>query len=145
MLSTSGEAFYALDNLRYRANVSYNAMAALMDWDSASYRAVVYRLKAGVLGGLNGDTDIKVRKAIAFLIWCLHRKQLPLKDGGDISISDQLFKLLREFKAEMLDYNAGGALWNDPVGFIEAKQANRDQSIATSELIEHAFRFAPYH
>ena len=142
MLSTSYEAFYAMDNLRHRAQLTCAQMAKLMNWDDIQYRAVKRKVSAGAQGGLNGHIDIKVRYGIALLILGLMEGILPVEKGTSIEARTgqraSMCELVNTYENKNWEYSS------DPVGYIEAKREGRDQFITTEQLIEHARKFVAW-
>ncbi|MCP4143884.1 MAG: hypothetical protein GY752_01225 [bacterium] len=142
MLSLSYEAFHALDNLRYRANISYAQMAEIIGVDDSQYRRITHRVADGELAGLHGHVDRSVRKGIALLTYGFNEELLPLKKGkahaevrirrGVLDDLQQAFELV--WPKAQLD--------NDPIGFLEARRNRTDQSIPTQQLLDYALQFS---
>ena len=142
MLSTSYEAFYAMDNLRHRANLSYAQMAGLMYWDDIQYRATRNKVMAGEQSGLNGHIDLKVRYAISFLIFGLDKDYLPLDKVSTPSGAVMQLSKLGELNLAHLNFMEGKYITNDPLGYIAARNERKEQLIPTEDLIKFALKYS---
>ena len=141
MLSTSYEAFYAMDNLRHRSNLTFAQMAQLMDWDADQYRITQRKVMTGQVGGLNGSTDLKMRKGLELLLIGFKLELLPIVEGNSISARNAQRKSLEKLKSQITELLVPEL--NDPTGYIEARLGKCEQLIHTDHLLVHAEKYSP--
>jgi len=141
MLSVSFEAFYAMDNLRHRSNITYAQMAEIIGIHDSQYRRIVRKIADGELGGLHGHVDRKVRKGIALITFGLLDDSLPLKRGKS---AQEVEARSNTVKSIVIRFEA---VWekvqisNDPTDYLNSKINGSDQSISTRALISHGHQF----
>lgn len=142
MLSTSYQAFYALDTLRDRANLTCRHVACeVMGWDDVQYRAVLRNVEKGAQSGLTGRVDIMVRRAIAVLLFGLEQELLPLPRGRTTKRQYEQRDMLRDLK-ERWWASSPESEQDDPLGYLHARLYGNESSISTEEITQHARRFS---
>ena len=147
MLSTSHEAFYALDSLRHKCNIRVSQLTELMDFSDITYRAIARELySSDSQAGLQGAIDLKVRRGIALMIFGINSNILPLREPGlsaddKAAQTDALIELVTKYNENRSYMNE---VSSDPTGYALARTEGTTGAISIKQLVKHAVRYASW-